>query len=632
MQTNSTDPDTSSFSRFCVQAHGGRNDTFLVAHEERGQSQSLFTCIQFLRRAPAVVQIKQAVLSTTLNSNLCSRANLKLDGWLIIDTNSVMEQRADCILRGGFNMQVYDKSTYTGVCDGYLGETRLESECLPGEGLNFYFRQAVCVPDGLFMYHTQRTYCLANWVDEGFYFILLRHDTMTFMWLLRYPQVSSTDEFIALLLKDLYATSQLSISVTDQYLQLTMSRQSPKLLDSLCFDDYEICSVLSNPCSYSEDIARTCAKTCGFCSDTKPSICTFPGQIQGTWVDLTRAEKQSAGVHLNTTSGHIAGLETFHCISWNESVNRSDSAAARRATEQMVVTVSQGGCRPRYSCLTTSRMSNLLFMQMSETRLWPLVDNKDDEYDCSTFRYTDNKQFSKNPYRAKQSTVFLSEAAPDSVDCDLTDFCEVNVQSGAGEACSGNLTQLASDSFDLSLPDCPDLEHTNTRFQCTAAAVLPSNASSRHDFLLITKTKNVNASHTHCWVFPGYDQDTTYIVESEHCTEGVAAQLQKGLLVPDAIITKRRTLPTSESPEATTSTSPVNHFLTTQELASDTSDSDTPFTTALETVTGVSNSTHNASSAEDGGGGGGGQSVLVTVGVLGSLIGAQLALLCKCSC
>ena len=63
-------------------------------------------------------------------------------------------------------MQVYDKSTFDGVCDEYLGETRLESECLPGEGLNFYFRREACVPGGLYMDVSQRTYCLANFPPD----------------------------------------------------------------------------------------------------------------------------------------------------------------------------------------------------------------------------------------------------------------------------------------------------------------------------------------------------------------------------------------------------------------------------------------------------------------------------------
>ena len=155
----------------CIQSYG--NHKFLVAHEERGQTSGLYTCIQIVRRKNNIIQLKQAKVTKSLNMDLCSDNNLHLDGWLIIDTNSVMNQREDCSLNGGFNMQVYDKSTFDGVCDEFLGETRLESECLPGEGMNFYFRRETCVPGGLYMDVSQRTYCLANWDDEVFNFILL---------------------------------------------------------------------------------------------------------------------------------------------------------------------------------------------------------------------------------------------------------------------------------------------------------------------------------------------------------------------------------------------------------------------------------------------------------------------------
>ena len=246
MQVISSDLFRKPFTRVCIHAYP--NDQFLVAHEEEGQTRGRYTCMQILKRSDTVLQIKEANLSDRMGSNLCVESNMKLDGWIIMDIKSVMNHREDCSLVGGFNMQIYDKSSHQGVCDGYLGETRLESECLPGDGLNFYYRQAKCVADGLYMYPTQRTYCLANWEDGKFKFILLKHDRMHYLWVMRYPKVIQRNgKFTAFLMKDLYATIDDAVTVTNNYLILSMGKQIPKTLDNLCYDDYEICSGFERP-------------------------------------------------------------------------------------------------------------------------------------------------------------------------------------------------------------------------------------------------------------------------------------------------------------------------------------------------------------------------------------------------
>ena len=435
----------------CIQSYG--NDKFLVAHEERGQTGGLSTCMQILKRRNNIIQLKQAKVTKgyQMSEELCSDNNLHLDGWLIIDTNSVMNQREDCSLIGGFNMQVYDKSTFTGVCDGYLGETRLESECLPEEGLNFYFRHETCVPGGLYMDVTQRTYCLANWDDEVFNFILLKHEKQNHLWIFRYPRVTRRgNSFRALLMKDLYSSTETSISETSNYLILSVGNQSPKMLNSLCFDDYEICSKLEDPCSHSDGVARACARTCGYCTDTRPAVCHLDGSIvDGIWTDANHVE-EGPHLNINATSIGIAGSETLHCIDWS---NREGSSAkldpdltqidSDHTEEKMLVTVSDNGCRPRFTCAKFTRLPRVFFMQLSQTRLWPLVLGREDPYNCSNFVYTTNKDIDKNPYRKRLSTLFTPTKVSD-VSCDLSRFIRFDVRFKGGTFCSGTVVQSSS--------------------------------------------------------------------------------------------------------------------------------------------------------------------------------------------
>ena len=143
--------------------------------------------------------------------------------------------------------------------------------------------------------------------------------------------------------------------------------------------------VLKDPCSYSEDIAKTCARTCGFCSDLVPSVCQFSLPINGTWIDANQVDKNPT-VQINTTSIDIAGQETLHCIDWSGSMRTSRATHKEVPTaevipsghnkrhEQILVTVSDNGCRPRFSCGKFTKMpSNVMFMQLTQARLWPLI-------------------------------------------------------------------------------------------------------------------------------------------------------------------------------------------------------------------------------------------------------------------
>ena len=228
----SSDSQVKPFTRVCIQSY--KNDKFLVAHEETGQDPRFIHLYANSQKKFDRPADSRSGIVRRNGRNLCDDSNMKLDGWIIMDIKSVMNHREDCSLVGGFNMQVYDKSSYKGVCDGYLGETRLESECLPGDGLNFHYRQAKCIPDGLYMYPTQRSYCLANWEDGQFKFILLKHDRMNYLWVMRFPKdVQSNGKFTAFLMKDLYATTDNAVTTTNNYLSLTMSKQNPKTPDHL---------------------------------------------------------------------------------------------------------------------------------------------------------------------------------------------------------------------------------------------------------------------------------------------------------------------------------------------------------------------------------------------------------------
>ena len=547
LEVISSDSDTKPYTRMCIQEYD--NYIFLVAHEERGQTSGKYTCMQIVMRGKSVLQIRQAKVSPTLKAGLCFDNNLDLDGWLIIDTNSVMNQREHCSLNGGFNMQVYDKSSFTGVCDGYLGETRMESECLPGEGLNFYFRQATCVPDGLYMGISQRTYCLANWDDEVFNFILLKHDRLDHLWVFRYPMgIRRGNNFKALLMKDLYSSTETAVSESNNHLILSISNQTPKSLNTLCYDDYEICSDLEDPCAHSEDVARACARTCGYCSDTRHAVCHFNLSINGSWTDANHPE-DGPQVQINATSVDITGTETLHCIDWSD----GERSSAKRdpdlrqidsdhTDERMLVTISDNGCRPRFTCAKITKLPRVLFMQLSQTRLWPLVSGRGDRYNCSNFVYTTNKDVDKNPYRKRLSTLFTTTRVT-SVSCDLSRFSRFDVRFKGGTFCTGSVAQSSSkNTVQFHLSNCPASILTRTKFTCVEYA----NLSPQGDMLLVTRT-NTTTPNVHCWLFPEKPNNVFHMVASEDCNGAMKRKIRKGRLHPIATFTRNESLMVMES-------------------------------------------------------------------------------------
>ena len=460
-----------------------------------------------------------------------------------------MNQREDCSLNGGFNMQVYDKSTFTGVCDGYLGETRLESECLPGEGLNFYFRQPACIPDGLYMDVSQRTYCLANWDDEVFNFILLKHSRIDHLWVFRYPRgIRRGNNFKALLMKDLYSSTETSISESNNYLILSISNQTPKSLSTLCYDDYEICSALEDPCSRSEDVAKACARTCGYCSDIRPAVCHFNLSINGSWSDANHPE-DGPYVQINATSVDITGTETLHCIDWSDGERSSaklDSDLRQidsdHTDERMLVTVSDNGCRPRFTCAKFTKLPKVFFMQLSQTRLWPLVSGREDPYNCSNFIYTTNKDIDKNPYRKRLSTLFTPKKVT-SVSCDLSRFSRFDVRFKGGTFCAGFVAQSSSKStVQFHLSNCPASILTRTKFTCVEYA----NLQPQGDVLLITRT-NTTTPNVHCWLFPEKPNNVFHMIASEDCNNAMKRKIRKGRLHPTATFTRNESLIVKES-------------------------------------------------------------------------------------
>ncbi len=525
-----TDSRAKSYSRICIQVYHG--DRFLVAHEEKGQRQGKYTCMMFVERGDGVMQIMAADLSSRMNRNLCTDSKLKLQEWLIIDWFSALDNEELCSLKGGWDITQFDKGTMKAVCDGYEGETRIESECQAGDSLNFYFRRQGCVSEEQYMYATQKTICLANWAEGVWNFILLKHDYRDYMWVLRYP-VDPGDRFTSYLFRDIFAPIELS-SYSRNYMHIAMQRKPESSRMPLCYDDYEICSVIGNPCTHNEKMAITCSKTCNICNSTVPVESALNSNFQGRWAEAGRPERTSMVVEgASVTFPHV---ESFKHLSWGARSGLS-SEALNGIREIMFVSKTERGCRPRYSCARIIQVTpSVMFIHISMWQFWPLIDNPSKKVDCSSFRYNVEKNINK--YRGKTSRLLMSRSINVTVQCDLGSFERFDVVFQDGVRCSGHITQPESkDSVNFTLPGCQANRLADT-FTCIEyARYAPTN-----DFLLVSRSSS-SPEEIHCWIFPKRPTNIFYFIPASQCNELSKKRIRKGRLVPIATFTRERRRP-----------------------------------------------------------------------------------------
>jgi len=314
---------TSSYRRRCVkslnrQRHIVRH-RFVTGNTSRydvnRQQQDGYSCVEFVRRGPTVVQLRESMPTWTTTRFLetaCGDAvaglTLALDGWLLVDYGPAFFQSDEqCpFVDGGFSVRVFDKLFRRGVCDAFNDETRVESRCSADENdrIHFRFRYRECVPEGLGMGVNQPAYCLASWTDDEagvFAYTLLRHQYSQRTWCLRYPAAAVSRQsaqrrrpFSAFLFRDAFCDHGRTSVATERYLLVDFTPSSGDGDDDssegvvdgrlLCRDDYEACAYWGQPCRHAGSAQMlACARRCGICSDDRPAACQMSQHLRGQW-------------------------------------------------------------------------------------------------------------------------------------------------------------------------------------------------------------------------------------------------------------------------------------------------------------------------------------------------------------
>ncbi len=520
----------------CLHKYG---DKYLVAHEEAGQRTPKYVCTQFLLRGQHVVQFKTSLVSDDMDQTLCNDEQLHLDDWLVVDRGKVVMDQDACSLQGGFSLRIFDKVRNEGVCSGYEDNTRMESECLEGEGINFYFRQQRCVPDSLMMYKRQHAVCLTSWSDGLLSFMLMKHSRDDHMWIVRYP-TNAPDSFIAYMFLDLVADTNRRISRTHNYLRLDTVRDPPRPVTSLCVDDSEGCEYWTDVCNPGHGRTLSCPRRCELCNSTRPAMCSFANRWRGHWQDGTHVGNLALSVDTGNFTLYGDTNEVFHCIRWDSPLSQSSE---RFTTTEMVVSEFNNGCRPRYSCaqFRQDNTSPVLFLRLSQSQLWPFTSTVQEPVDCSGFEYGSEYWDYSNKFRSKHFKMLYSrtKGRSTSVRCTIPNGFETSFVASFrnGQQCNCSLSETHSGTtLSLNISACPS-SPLHDAYTCVES----SNLFSSKETMVITKTSTA-ATELNCWIFSRHPQKSVSILEAGHCNENVRRRLRKDRLTPLAVLAQPRRL------------------------------------------------------------------------------------------
>jgi len=396
---------------------GGDGHLFAVVRETADRRHR--ACVLFTPRTPEVVQLRHvtAPADTPCHADVFDNSN---DFWLLVDVVAFQQpfpvlQHRPCVLRGGFQMRVSGVGTANdGPLDfrkcGSFVEMRIESDCSADLGVHFDFRLDVCVPEGLFMYARQRTLCVGNWTSGPYTFMLLRHDSLPYLWIFRF-QTALEDSFVAYLWFDLVDDVSDIPSVTSRYFRFDMVRSSAVPVTSLCVDESEICATVDDEVSrrcktgngnktFGAVSPLTCPRACGLCNATRPTLCEFLPEMVGHWhngVNFTDAEfqlmtavnRKSIDVVMATRDA-AAIQERFYCIQWETKPTPRGKQPTHSNRfifdEFLLVNEPRGGCRKRYACAwVLLKSESVIYFRLSGTRTWPFTSTASEPVDCSSF-------------------------------------------------------------------------------------------------------------------------------------------------------------------------------------------------------------------------------------------------------
>lgn len=269
------------------------DNKYEVQHNSRGGSKPpMYLCMQILQRGKSIIQIRESQELYFRSPNACNDEHLILDNWPMVTAEHFNDQKIPCPFSGGYNIRLHTSDKQP-KCDREIIPARLESECERGDGLTIDFHNRDCLEMDLEMKVEQSLYCAAAWAHGNYTFLILRPQNDEFKaWCMRITGTDFTKPiehghlFVDLVCDP--GDGNGNIRETSNYLYLEFTQ---RIISSTCADSYSRICDDDRLCKYNDETyAINCRRFCKYCSGDQNS-CSFPGSLQGEWVENTYGEQ-----------------------------------------------------------------------------------------------------------------------------------------------------------------------------------------------------------------------------------------------------------------------------------------------------------------------------------------------------
>ncbi|CAC5389344.1 unnamed protein product [Mytilus coruscus] len=237
------------------------NNKFRIAQFDDGGI--VYVCMSFTLRSNNVIQVTQGAWRSTNAPDLCE--NMYVDDWPWIA--SWNPEPTVCPVAGGFTFRTKSRLTNQDVCKDDWRRSKLEIECLKGDGMDFFAPKGSNCNPFLSQGEWKRLYCLGGWIYGNYSFMIAAGDDNNHHFCIRFP-AKPYKEFVALLyfspICPIHEDGQPSTGI--DYYELHLNRTDR----DECEDENEkFCQnhAQKGMCEKSNNrYLPHCRKTCGLCS------------------------------------------------------------------------------------------------------------------------------------------------------------------------------------------------------------------------------------------------------------------------------------------------------------------------------------------------------------------------------
>ncbi|GFS20865.1 hypothetical protein ElyMa_003324300 [Elysia marginata] len=499
---------------------------------------NFYRCVKINFRSPSLVQIAWSYEARKFDLALCGDEALTLDPWLLVRSQSLHLDHAQCPFSGGFDMKLTDSQLGDSACNLMLRPMRLETECVGGDGVTFDFVSSNCLPDVRMFVH-QRTLCVANWKDQENHYVVLRRNEDSDLWCFVMPASKSLHSTkTAYLYSDLACMQHPPVSESaspSKSPSLPSSGKSPRyftlrlntrIYSTLCEDEYSACSSIT--CN--AYVERECQRSCRVCDpENSFSSCEYPRRLQGLWqlqdIDGTR-QLQISGSNFT-----LARVGNFHCVTYPD-------GPKRKSRVYTAVTLSDNGCRPRYSCLKIKRLGPaVISYSLSHSFTWPGLQEHFGSKICADDRFFPDPSPLDDLYRSYQGSgkpvVSLSPKAQ-LVNCNISAVMNVSAELLEGYTCQGKIYKHCEDPTKLRVEynSCGgDGAAITSDYRCMANF-------DGHYWEKIILLQNIHKPEdSRCFVFSQYYPGEAYSLLAAQCDKHAFEFARSGLRKPLARVT-----------------------------------------------------------------------------------------------